>query len=187
MNDAARACDKEADSWLRFSIAGSRFSASPVMLSFFRFLRDAVSGDNPSYELQMIDATFLYRRGELGLHINDREHPLPDFSQCVEQLDRLLDDDAKKADSYFGATVKELGCAYLMNWKEDEALVEFERAAAILQSLKHPSAQETTMAQINVGFVYGYLGQYNEALQIFDKALKNRFAELGENDYSSFV
>jgi tetratricopeptide (TPR) repeat protein len=173
----------------RFSIADSRFSASPTMLSFFGFLRDAVSGDgdDQSHELQMIDATFLYRRGELGLHINDREHPLPDFSQCVKQLDRLLDEDAKKADSYFGATVNELGCAYLMNWHDDEALVEFNKAVTIFQNLKRPSAQETTMAQINVGFVYGYLGRYDEASSVFEAALRDRFAELGEDDYSSFV
>jgi len=157
------------------------------MLSFFGFLRDAMSGDDPSLELQMIDATFHYRRGELGLHINDREHPLPDFSQCVKQLDLLLDDDVKKADSFFGATVNELGCAYLMNWNDDEGLTEFERAVTILRNLKHPSAQETTMAQINVGFVYGYLGRYDEASQIFEVALKDRYAELGEDDYSSFV
>jgi tetratricopeptide (TPR) repeat protein len=157
------------------------------MLSFFSFLRDAVSGDDPSFELQMIDATFHYRREELGLHINDREHPLPDFSQCVKQLDLLLDDDAKKADSYFGATVNELGCAYLMNWNDDEALIEFERAVTILRNLKDPSAQETTMVQINVGFVYGYLGRYDEASQIFELALKDRYAELGQDDYSSFV
>lgn len=177
----------ETDRWTRFSIADSRFSASPTMLSFFGYLRDAVSGDNQSYELQMIDATFLYRRGELGLHTNDREHPLPDFSQCVKQLDRLLDDDARKADSYFGVTVNELGCAYLMNWNDEDGLIEFERAVTILQNLKQPSAQETTMAQINVGFVYGYLGRYDEASQIFEAALKDRFAELGEEDYSSFV
>ncbi|PVH86053.1 hypothetical protein DL98DRAFT_650543 [Cadophora sp. DSE1049] len=105
---------------LMFSIADSRFSASPALLSFFSFLRDAVSGNDPNLELQMIDATFNYRRGELGLHINDRENPLPDFSECVKQLDLLLDDDAKNADSFFGATVNELGCAYLMNWKDEE-------------------------------------------------------------------
>lgn len=38
----------------------------------------------------MTDATFVYRRGELGPNINDWEHPLPDFRQCVKQLDRLL-------------------------------------------------------------------------------------------------
>ncbi|GLI79324.1 hypothetical protein PoHVEF18_007654 [Penicillium ochrochloron] len=172
---------------LMFSIADSRFSASPTILAFFSFLRDAVNEDSPSYELQMIDATFHYRRGELGLHINDREYPLPDFSKCVEQLDVLLDDDAKKDDSYFGVTVNELGCAYLMNWKDEEALIEFERATNILQGLKTPSAQETTMAQINVGFVRGYFGQYDEASQIFDAALKDRHAELGQDDYSSFV
>lgn len=146
-----------------------------------------MSEENPSFELRMIDATFHYRRGELGLHINDREHPLPDFIECVKQLDLLLDDDAKKADSYFGATVNELGCAYLMNWNDEDALIEFERAVTILQNLKHPSAQETTMASINVGFVYGYLGRYDEAVQIFDLALKQRNAELGRDDHSSFV
>lgn len=172
---------------LMFSIADSRFSASPTLLDFFSFLRDAVSEENPSFELRMIDATFHYRRGELGLHINDREHPLPDFIECVKQLDLLLDDDAKKADSYFGATVNELGCAYLMNWNDEDALIEFERAVTILQNLKHSSAQETTMASINVGFVYGYLGRYDEAVQIFDLALKQRNAELGRDDHSSFV
>lgn len=135
----------------------------------------------------MVDATFHYQRGELGLHINDRKHPLSDFSECVKQLDRLLDDDAKRADAFFGATVNELGCAHLMNWNNEEGLVEFERAAAIFKGLKHPSAQETTMAQINVGFVYGYLGRYDEASLIFETALKDRFAELGKEDYSSFV
>ncbi|OBT87329.1 hypothetical protein VE02_03027 [Pseudogymnoascus sp. 03VT05] len=43
------------------------------------------------------------------------------------------------------------------------------------------------MAQINVGFVYGYLGRYDKASQIFEAALKDRYAELGEDDYSSFV
>jgi len=43
------------------------------------------------------------------------------------------------------------------------------------------------MAQINVGFVYGYLGRYNEASQIFEVVLKDRYAELGQDDYSSFV
>ena len=146
-----------------------------------------MSGDEASYDLQMIDAIFHYRRGELGLHINDREHPLPDFSQCVKQLDRLLDDDAKKADSLFGVTVTELGCAYLMNWNDEEGLVEFERAVTVLQNLKHPSAEETTMAQINVGFVYSHLGLYDEATRIFGVALKDRYAELGEDVYSSFV
>ena len=140
-----------------------------------------------SPELQMIDATFHYRRGELGLHINDRKYPLADFSKCVEQLDLLLDDEAKKADSFFGATVTELGCAFLMNWNDDDGLIEFERAVAIFKNLKSPSAQETTMAQINVGFVYGYLGRYDEASQIFEAALKDRYAELGKDDYSSFV
>ncbi|VUC32070.1 unnamed protein product [Clonostachys rosea] len=170
---------------LMFSIADSRFSASPTTVSFFNFLREAVRGEDP--ELQMIDATFHYRRGELGLHINDREHPVPDFSKCVEQLDLLLDDAAKKADSYFGVTVNELGCAYLMNWLDEDALAEFERAVSILQNLDHPSAQETTMAQINVGFVYGNLGRYDEAIQIFEDALKHRYQELGPDDYSSFV
>lgn len=146
-----------------------------------------MSGDEASFELQMIDATFHYRRGELGLHINDHEHPLPDFSQCVKQLDRLLDDDAKKADSLFGVTVNELGCAYLMEWNDEEGLVEFERAVTILQNLKHPLAEETTMAQINVGFVYSHLGLYNEASQIFEAALKDRYAQIGEDDHSSFV
>lgn len=172
---------------LRFSIADSRFSASPTILSFFGFLRDAVSGDEASFELQMIDATFHYRRGELGLHINDREYPLPDFSQCVKQLDRLLDDDAKKADSLYGATVNELGCAYLMNWNDEEGLGEFEKAVTILQNLKQPSAEETTMAQINVGFVHGHLGLYDEASQIFEVALNDRCEQLGEKVYSSFV
>lgn len=146
-----------------------------------------MSEDNPSFELQIIDATFHYRRGELGLHINDRTYPLPDFSQCVEQLDRLLDGDAKKADSFFGTTVNELGCAYLMNWDNEKSLLEFERSVDILRNLKQPSAQETTMAQINVGFVYGYLRDYDEASQIFQTALKDRYAELGPDDYSSFV
>ncbi|KAJ5163160.1 uncharacterized protein N7500_004990 [Penicillium coprophilum] len=171
---------------LIFSVSDSRFSASPTILLFFSFLRDAVSGE-PSHELQMIDANFHYCRGELGLHINNREHPLPDFSQCVKQLDTLLDDDAKKADSLFGVAVNELGCAYLMNWKNDEGLIEFERAVTILQNLCHPSAQEITMGQINVGFVYGYLGRYDEALQIFEVALKERHIKLGRDDYSSFV
>jgi tetratricopeptide (TPR) repeat protein len=157
------------------------------MLSFFEFLRNAVSLDVPNFDLQMIDATFHYRRGELGLHINDREHPLPDFLTCVQHLDKLLDDEAKKADSLFGVTVNELGCAYLMNWDDERGLAEFERAVAILKNLKHPSAQETTMAQINVGFVYGHLGRYDEASAIFEAALKDRRAELGEDDYSSFV
>ncbi len=121
------------------------------------------------------------------MHTNDREYPLPDFQQCVKQLDVLLDDDAKKADSFFGCTVNELGCAYMMNWNDEEGLMEFERAVDILQNLNHRSAQETTMAQINTGFVHGYLGRYDEATQIFEAALKDRFAELGENDYSSFV
>ncbi|KAL0937493.1 tetratricopeptide repeat domain-containing protein [Colletotrichum truncatum] len=172
---------------LMFSIADSRFSASPVLITFFSFLRDAVKEDEPSLELQMIDATFHYRRGELGLHINDREHPLPDFSKCVELLDMLLDDDAKRSDSFYGVTVNELGCAYLMNWDDENGLVEFEKATAILKNLKKPSAQETTMAQINEGFVHGYLGRYEEASQIFDMALKDRYRELGEDDASSFV
>jgi tetratricopeptide (TPR) repeat protein len=179
--------NEQTNKGTRFSIADSRFSASPTMLSFFSFLRDAVREDDPSFELQMIDASFHYRRGELGLHINDREHPLPDFRECVKKLDILLEDDAKKADSFFGVTVNELGCAYLMNWNDEDGLAEFERAATILQNLKHPSAQETTMAQINVGFVYGYLGRYGEAAQIFETALKDRIAELGQDDYSSFV
>ena len=66
-------------------------------------------------------------------------------------------------------------------------LVEFERSVSILRNLKQPSAQETTMAQINVAFVQGYLRDYDEALKIFDAALKDRFAELGQDDYSSFV
>lgn len=156
-------------------------------MAFFDFLRGAIKEDNPNFELRMIDATFHYRRGELGLHINDREHPLPDFTKCVEQLDLLLDDEAKRADSYFGATVNELGCAHLMNWNNEDALTEFERAVKLFQNLKNPSAQETTMAQINVAFVYGYLGQYDEALEIFEVALKDRYAELGKDDYSSFV
>lgn len=179
--------NERADRYTRFSIADSRFSSSPTILSFFGFLRDAVSGNESSHELQMIDATFHYRRGELGLHINDRQHPLSDFSQCVKQLDLLLDDDAKKADSFFGATVNELGCAYLMNWNYENGLVEFEKAVNLLRSLKHPSAQETTMAQANVGFVYAYLGRYDEASEIFEVALKERQEELGQDDYSSFV
>jgi tetratricopeptide (TPR) repeat protein len=146
-----------------------------------------VTEENPSYKLQMIDAIFHYCRGELGLYINHREHPLPDFSQCVKQLDILLDDDAKKADPLFGVAVNELGCAYLMNWHNEEVLAEFERAVTIFQNMSHPSAQEITMAQINVGFVYGYLGRYDEALHIFDVALKDRHKKLGRDDYSSFV
>ncbi|KAJ5184935.1 hypothetical protein N7472_009775 [Penicillium cf. griseofulvum] len=168
-------------------VSDSRFSASPTILSFFSFLRDAVTEEDPSYKLQIIDAIFHYCRGELGLHINRREHPLPDFSQCVKQLDILLDEGAKKADPLFGVAVNELGCAFLMNWNNDKGLAEFERAVTILQNLNHPSAQEITMAQINVGFVYGYLGRYDEALQIFDVALKERRTKLGRDDYSSFV
>ncbi|KAJ5794326.1 tetratricopeptide repeat domain-containing protein [Penicillium paradoxum] len=172
---------------LMFSIVDSRFSASPTMLIFYGFLRGSIHQNEPNFELQMMDIFFLYCRGELGLHTNDREYPLPDFAKCVEQLDSLLDDDAKKADSFFGAAVNELGCAYLMNWNEEDGLVQFERSATILQNLKHPSAQETSMAQINVGFVYGYLGRYDEALEIFKAALRDRHRELGQDDYSSFV
>lgn len=60
---------------------------SPTFLTFFGFLRDAIDDDNPNYELQMTDATFLYHRSELGMHTNDREHALPDFKVCVEKLD----------------------------------------------------------------------------------------------------
>lgn len=135
----------------------------------------------------MLDATFHYHRGELGLHINDRKHPLPDFSQCVKQLDQLLDNEAKKADSFFGVTLNELGCAYLMNWNDEDGLVEFERAVTILRNLNHPSAQETTMPEINVAFVYGHLGRYAEASHVFEIALKERYDKLGQDDYSSFV
>lgn len=121
------------------------------------------------------------------MHTNDREYPLPDFSQCVKQLDQLLDDDAKKADSFFGATLNELGCAYLMNWRVEEGLLEFERSVTIMRNLKTPSAHQTTMPQINMGFAYGYLGRYDEASQIFEVALKDRNEELGQDDYSSFV
>ncbi|KAL9028880.1 MAG: hypothetical protein Q9196_002811, partial [Gyalolechia fulgens] len=172
---------------LMFSILYSRFSASPILLSFFGFLRDLVSEDDPCFELQMIDATFLYRRGDLGMHTNDRQYPLPDFSQCVKQLDQLLDEDAKRADSFFGATLNELGCAYLMNWRVEEGLLEFERSVTIMRNLKNPSAHQTTMPQINMGFAYCYLRRYDEASQIFEVALKDRNEELGQDDCSSFV
>lgn len=69
----------------------------------------------------------------------------------------------------------------------DDALRDFNRSATILKNLKRPSAQETTMAQINVGFVYGYLGRYDEASWVFEAALWDRFVELGEDGCSSFV
>lgn len=135
----------------------------------------------------MIDATFHYQRGELGLHINDRQYPVSDFGECVTRLESLLDDDAKRADPFYGAAVNELGCAHLMNWDDEQSLVEFEKSMAIFQNLHDPSAQETTMAQINVGFVHGYLHRYDEAVEIFQDALKARNDELGKDDYSSFV
>lgn len=83
--------------------------------------------------------------------------------------------------------MNELGCVYLINWNDEDALREFERSVIILQNLKKPSAQETTMTQVNVGFVYGYLGLSDKASQIFEAALRDRFVELRENDHSSFV
>ncbi|KAL4873334.1 hypothetical protein BDV12DRAFT_160861 [Aspergillus spectabilis] len=61
-----------------------------------------------------------------------------------------------------------------MNWDEEEALVDFQRAAGVLRNLKHPAAQEKTMAAIDVGFIYGYLGRYDESVQMFECALRDR-------------
>lgn len=119
--------------------------------------------------------------------MNDRQYPLTDMSECVTRLESLLDDDGKRSDSFYGAAVNELGCAHLMNWNDDEALVEFEKSMTIFENLTKPSAQETTMAQINIGFVYGYLNRHDEAVGVFQAALKARNDELGKNDYSSFV
>jgi tetratricopeptide (TPR) repeat protein len=83
--------------------------------------------------------------------------------------------------------VHELGCAYLMNWDNDNSLVKSQRTATILRDLKNSTAQEKTMATVNVGFAYGYLGRHDEAVRIFESALKDRQAELGQNNYSSFV
>lgn len=86
----------------------------------------------------------------------------------------MLDDEAKEAESYFGVTVNELDCVYLMNWNNKDGLAEFERATKIFQNMKHSAHKETTMAQINISFVYADLGRYEEASHIFEVALKDR-------------
>lgn len=175
------------DDELRYVMACGQFAHSPMLLSFFKFLREAISEDTPSSALRIIDATLHQRRGMLGLHLDDREQTLLDLSQCVEEWNLLLDDQAKREDSVYGVSLNELGCAYMMNWDAKNGLLQFERSLTNLQSVTNLSFHDTTMAQINIGFAYNELGRYDEALKIFEAALKVRHAELGQNDYSSFV
>lgn len=121
------------------------------------------------------------------MHINNHQRPYMDLGLCVQQLEVLLDDEAKKASSYYGVAINEFGCACMMIWKNEEALQEFERSYNVLKNLNHPTKQETTMAQINMAFVYENLGYYDKASQMFEQALAERIEELGEDDYSSFV
>lgn len=75
----------------------------------------------------------------------------------------------------------------MMIWKNEEALRAFERSYTVLRNLHRPTKQETTMAQINMAFVYGNMGHHEKAAQMFEQALAERIEELGEDDYSSFV
>lgn len=172
---------------LRYVAASGQFAHSPILLSFFKFLREAISEEPPSRALRIIDANFHQRRGMLGLHLDDHEQTLSDLKQCVEEWNLLLDDQTKREDSVYGISLNELGCAYMMNWDAKSGLIQFERSFTYLQSVKNPSFHDTTMAQINIGFAYNELGRYDEASKIFEAALKVRHAELGQNDYSSFV
>ncbi|XWW92674.1 hypothetical protein V2A60_000599 [Cordyceps javanica] len=172
---------------LMFCAADSRFSAGPEILSFFSFVRSSAKERNPSVELQLVDASFHFHRGELEMHINNHQRPYVDLGLCIKQLESLLDEDAKRSDSYFGVAINEFGCACMMIWKEEEALREFERSYAVLKNLHRPTRQETTMAQINMAFVYDRLGHHEKAAQMFEQALAERIEELGEDDHSSFV
>lgn len=171
----------------RFCVVDSRFSASPELLSFFAFLRNTINEEKPSVALQLVDAYFHSHRGEVAMHTNDRTHPFNDLRTCVGQLERLLDDEAKNTDPHFGVMLNEFGCACMMVWKSEQALEQFERSYHVLDSLKQPSQQNTTMAQINKAFVYGDLGQYETASRLFEHALAARNEELGTHDYTSFV
>ncbi|KAJ3497234.1 hypothetical protein NLG97_g2061 [Lecanicillium saksenae] len=172
---------------LMFCAADSRFAEGPEILSFFTFLRNTAKERNPSVELQLVDASFHFHRGELEMHINNHQRPYVDLGLCVQQLETLLDGEAKRSDSYFGVAINEFGCACMMIWKHEEALHEFERSYTVLKNLQRPTKQETTMAQINMAFVYDNLGHHEKAADMFEKALEERIEELGEDDYSSFV
>ncbi|KAJ6782045.1 hypothetical protein PWT90_03863 [Aphanocladium album] len=181
-------------SWMNFTLdilmfcaADSRFSAAPTILSFFTFVRSTAKERNPSVELQLVDASFHFHRGELEMHINNHQRPYMDLGLCVQQLETLLDEEAKRSDSYFGVAINEFGCACMMIWKNEEALREFERSYTVLRNLHQSTKQETTMAQINMAFVYDNMGHHEKAAQMFETALEERIEELGTDDYSSFV
>jgi tetratricopeptide (TPR) repeat protein len=174
----------------------SQFSLSAPLFEFAKKLRESIRFDAVTNaeskakwtaEIELLETTYHHHLGECCLHTNDGRGSETNFGTCVEKLRHLLDDEAKRNDSFFGVALNELGCAYLQNWKEEEALAAFEESLSVLENLKDSTKQLITMPQINLGFAYGLAGRFEDASSTFESALKDRFAELGQDDATSFV
>jgi len=138
------------------------------------------------YELKFAKCVYHHHRGVLGLHTNDPNAGLVNFTTCATTLRVLLDEEAKRSNSLLGVVLNELGNAYLQLWRIPEAIKTFNESVTMLQGLKDTTRNLVTMPQINLAFAYWVDGRLDEASTLFAQTLKDRFEELGVKDTSSF-
>jgi hypothetical protein len=82
----------------------------------------------------------------------------------MNKLRLAFDDNAKQTNSFLGVALNELGCAYLQNSKNTEAVIAFEESLTLIQKLKESPKQVVTIPQINLGFTYALDGRLEKSI-----------------------
>ncbi|KAI9877554.1 MAG: hypothetical protein M1823_007089, partial [Watsoniomyces obsoletus] len=101
-------------------------------------------------------------------------------------LRRRTDDGSGIIDYELGQVYNEIGVAYAMNERYEEAELHFLSSMNVYQSL--PDSEDVNLGwpMPNLGFIYWLNGQYAEAREVLLEILRIHESAYGENDTQSF-
>lgn len=189
------------DAWLtvvcRHSIMQSRFEETRRLIDMGTAMCEALMTDTNRFhpsnqalndELEVLFRISYHHRGAVALYTNRSDVSLPNMRKFTDLLRGKHNGDlAHGTDQSLGVAWNVLGNAFLQNGNTNEAEACFLHSIAALRALGGSDESSISMPLINLGFAYWLANKLEEALETFEKALRDREEKLGKDDTTSFV
>lgn len=138
-------------------------------------------------EFEHLQRIYYHHSGSLAEHTNDNQGSLNNFKRFTEMLQEKFGDAPKGNDQSLGVAWNELGNSYLQFNQFREAEDCHRKSITALSMLNGAAKISINMPLINLAYTKWVAGDLEEASNLFEEALKDRIAEYGLNDRTSFV
>lgn len=175
----------------------ARYAETPPLLELAQKMHEALeqgisSGVSPDTELlkefQNLTRLKFFYRGARTMHTNEPKETLNDLERFHELvLAEYGDQPTGGSDQSLGISWNELGNAAFQNNDVTRAEECFLKSIDVLKALDGATGITISMPMVNLGFAYWCQNRLNDAEETFKQALRDREAEYGINDKTSFV